>query len=49
MVTAAKTSKLHASALNGLNKLFVRLGMRFVEYVSKQPEYVEGLKKSLRA
>jgi hypothetical protein len=36
LVCAAETSKLHAEGCHGLNKLFVRLGIRFGEYVQAQ-------------
>jgi hypothetical protein len=41
LVCAARTSRLHASLLIGVNRLFVRLGLHLGELVRAQPEYME--------
>lgn len=35
-------SKLHTSNIVGMNKLFVRLGVRFANYTRHQPEFANG-------
>jgi len=45
LVSAARTSRLHANSISGVNKLFVRLGVRFRAYTANDPEVKAGLRR----